>query len=99
MATGGRISWLAGTSTAYRRSWGATTPVTVCCSPVWGTAASQVSIWSGAVRSEERRVGKECRSRWARDHYKKKKKEQYYQVNLTGAYRATNKESLNGCTI
>src|SRR5438105_15871188 len=24
------------------------------------------------VRSEERRVGKECRSRWGRDHYKKK---------------------------
>src|SRR5690349_22155525 len=23
-------------------------------------------------RSEERRVGKECRSRWSRDHYKKK---------------------------
>src|SRR5207249_11082797 len=26
-------------------------------------------------RSEERRVGKECRSRWAPDHLKKKKKE------------------------
>src|SRR5437588_5933700 len=25
-------------------------------------------------RSEERRVGKECRSRWSRDHEKKKKK-------------------------
>src|SRR5437870_9902575 len=25
-------------------------------------------------RSEERRVGKECRSRWWQDHYKKKKK-------------------------
>src|SRR5688572_31525211 len=25
-------------------------------------------------RSEERRVGKECRSRWSPDHYKKKKK-------------------------
>src|SRR5690349_22855987 len=24
-------------------------------------------------RSEERRVGKECRSRWSPDHYKKKK--------------------------
>src|SRR5690349_22795093 len=24
------------------------------------------------ARSEERRVGKECRSRWAPDHYKKK---------------------------
>src|SRR5437879_13872144 len=27
-----------------------------------------------AYRSEERRVGKECRSRWGRDHLKKKKK-------------------------
>src|ERR1039457_5336634 len=30
-------------------------------------------IWS-ADRSEERRVGKECRSRWSPDHLKKKKK-------------------------
>src|SRR6266436_7639953 len=31
--------------------------------------------WSiaSASRSEERRVGKECRSRWSRDHSKKKK--------------------------
>src|SRR5690349_21567102 len=27
----------------------------------------------GAARSEERRVGKECRSRWSPDHHKKKK--------------------------
>src|SRR5438477_3130569 len=27
-----------------------------------------------AFRSEERRVGKECRSRWSRYHYKKKNK-------------------------
>src|SRR5438045_9739714 len=27
-------------------------------------------------RSEERRVGKECRYRWSKDHYKKKKKAQ-----------------------
>src|SRR5690349_24371192 len=26
----------------------------------------------GQKRSEERRVGKECRSRWSRDHYTKK---------------------------
>src|SRR5947209_10356610 len=26
------------------------------------------------IRSEERRVGKECRSRWSPDHYKQKKK-------------------------
>src|SRR5688572_32817033 len=29
----------------------------------------------GALRSEERRVGKECRSRWSPYHEKKKKKE------------------------
>src|SRR6266403_5074364 len=28
----------------------------------------------GGFRSEERRVGKECRSRWSPDHSKKKKK-------------------------
>src|SRR5437016_13375997 len=28
------------------------------------------------VRSEERRVGKECRSRWSPDHEKKKKKKE-----------------------
>src|SRR5690349_24687753 len=29
----------------------------------------------GFDRSEERRVGKECRSRWSRDHERKKKQE------------------------
>src|SRR6267143_3332199 len=29
---------------------------------------------AGIVRSEERRVGKECRSRWSPDHEKKKRK-------------------------
>src|SRR5688572_33025575 len=33
------------------------------------------SIRRDGSRSEERRVGKECRSRWARDHYKKKEDE------------------------
>src|SRR5437879_13445525 len=28
-----------------------------------------------AMRSEERRVGKECRARWAREHEKKRKRE------------------------
>src|SRR5205085_10676975 len=35
----------------------------------------QVPPWRACCRpsrSEERRVGKECRSRWSRDHYKKK---------------------------
>src|SRR5690606_41377230 len=32
------------------------------------------SLISLSSRSEERRVGKECRSRWSPDHLKKKKK-------------------------
>src|SRR5688572_26972181 len=37
---------------------------------------SQTPAWvweaaGGGLRSEERRVGKECRSRWSRDHQKK----------------------------
>src|SRR5437870_13438908 len=36
---------------------------------------TSVSGRFGALdRSEERRVGKECRSRWARDRYRKKEK-------------------------
>src|SRR5947209_18780818 len=32
-------------------------------------------IIQGAVRSEERRVGKECRSRWSSDEYKRRRSE------------------------
>src|SRR6267154_5248590 len=35
------------------------------------------AMWS-ATRSEERRVGKECRSRWSPYHEKKKKKRGYH---------------------
>src|SRR2546430_13905796 len=34
----------------------------------------QWAHWKDTFRSEERRVGKECRSRWAPYHLKKKKK-------------------------
>src|SRR5579859_5652629 len=37
-------------------------------------------VWTNG--SEERRVGKECRSRWSPDHYKKKKNEKINQ-NIT----------------
>src|SRR2546423_1323679 len=40
--------------------------------PVILSKAVSVESWS-ALRSEERRVGKECRSRWRPDHYKKKR--------------------------
>src|SRR5438034_11051758 len=42
---------------------------------------------SRMMRSEERRVGKECRSRGARDRYKKKKKKK--------PHNGTHAESLN----
>src|SRR2546430_12615538 len=32
-----------------------------------------IFIYGGSIRSEERRVGEECRSRWAPYHLKKKK--------------------------
>src|SRR5437867_13058290 len=35
------------------------------------------------VRSEERRVGKECRSRWGRDHEKKREKRGEYVERKT----------------
>src|SRR5437868_14064755 len=39
------------------------------------TASSRRGSRSASLsRSEERRVGKECRSRWEPNHYKKKKK-------------------------
>src|SRR5690348_17534270 len=49
-------------------------------SPSNSAAASRTAspassgTWCGERRSEERRVGKECRSRWSPDHEKKKKK-------------------------
>src|SRR5262245_66564246 len=37
------------------------------------SASWPASCWLSAARSEERRVGKECRARWSREHSKKKK--------------------------
>src|SRR5690625_8047236 len=37
-----------------------------------------------AKRSEERRVGKECRSRWSPDHEKKKKKKSEHLKDVEG---------------
>src|SRR5690554_8158661 len=34
----------------------------------------QKHLYEAVIRSEERRVGKECRSRWSPYHYKKKTK-------------------------
>src|SRR5688572_33226032 len=41
---------------------------------LWMVAMMVVIIPSRTVRSEERRVGKECRSRWSPYHEKKKKR-------------------------
>src|SRR5690242_21204026 len=38
------------------------------------SGALECTVSDGEARSEERRVGKECRSRWAADHEKKKTK-------------------------
>src|SRR6266536_5989933 len=60
------------------------TGVQTCALPIswrWATSlvypcrtitSSTSSASPAATRSEERRVGKECRSRWATYHYKKK---------------------------
>src|SRR5207249_5997787 len=41
-------------------------------------SANPVVTGEAGTRSEERRVGKECRARWAADHEKKKKDTQWY---------------------
>src|SRR5947209_18932944 len=48
--------------------------------PHWFTKETADILAAGPldVRSEERRVGKECRSRWSPDHYKKENEEKSY---------------------
>src|SRR5688572_33472457 len=50
-----------------------------CCVPLtWltGRAFAGFELWRDMPgRSEELRVGKECRSRWARDHQERKEQE------------------------
>src|SRR5438045_5397655 len=55
----------------------------VCSSDLTSPCGVSIKDLSGArhfppwkPRSEERRVGKECRSRWAPDHWNKKSREQ-----------------------
>src|ERR1043166_9810689 len=56
------------------------TGVQTCALPIYGssprghTGSRQPHVRMTRSRSEERRVGKECRSRWSPYHYKKKKK-------------------------
>src|SRR6516164_10258606 len=63
---------------------GTVTGVQTCALPIWA-AMSLTRLYQkqgrqaearprlAECRSEERRVGKECRGRWSRDHYKEKK--------------------------
>src|SRR5438046_8514222 len=39
---------------------------------VMSAASASSGVAPATARSEERRVGKECRCRWSRDHYRKK---------------------------
>src|SRR5947209_17242952 len=56
-----------------------TPPIAPAFSPPIATTSTRpemdaiLATPSTQKRSEERRVGKECRSRWAADHYKKKR--------------------------
>src|SRR5438309_11783160 len=44
------------------------------------------------LRSEERRVGKECRSRWAAAHYKKKQRDRNGRLRLLRSHYNASKD-------
>src|ERR1039457_7656686 len=64
------------TKVAYNWNWSG--PGSILAAPGTQTLQSSDQVtWSAdhtETRSEERRVGKECRPRWSPYHYKKKKK-------------------------
>src|SRR6476661_10293857 len=60
-----------------------------------GHRARTASTRSAVARSEERRVGKECRSRWWPYHYKKKKKEVINRKKITDARRDSEQNTQN----
>src|SRR5207237_4995222 len=74
-----RDSSVTGVQTWLFRSLGATSVCSKCCASTSGctsityrkcvSSAAAILAW---MRSEERRVGKECRSRWGPQHLKKK---------------------------
>src|SRR5439155_20465235 len=57
-----------------RRRSNRRTPHTMKINTATAIIASAIRLRMGLVRSEERRVGKECRSRRSTDHEKKKRK-------------------------
>src|SRR3546814_15673659 len=58
--------------------WWVVIPLSVAIASLFGILTGALSVRTEGIRSEERRVGKECvstcRSRWSPDHYKKKRK-------------------------
>src|SRR5262245_65127137 len=61
--------------TAVRKGSGCSVPAALACSLPWAARSGQARWVAATTRSEERRVGKECRYRWTPDHSKKKKEE------------------------
>src|SRR5437879_12679315 len=53
----------------------------------------------GDARSEERRVGKECRSRWSPDHLKKKKEAKSKHIRKTQATDEISKRNDEPMTV
>src|SRR5688572_33368685 len=70
-ASSASCSWMSGTA-PWPTTW--TRPGRWC----GGTS----NCPRGCARSEERRVGKECRSRWSPDHEKKKERKQHVREGL-----------------
>src|ERR1039457_7665665 len=79
------------------------TGVQTCALPILGKRRPRSSprentspgIFETADRSEERRVGKECRSRWSPYHYKKKKSTRAIST-LVSAKHGTHDVSTTG---
>src|SRR6266516_5819607 len=78
------------------------TEVQTCALPIYrqGDACGRGRVSPSAARrqcaderSEEGRVGKECRSRWAPYHEKKKIKEKKYVIDM----KAFHRQSLQRC--
>src|SRR6266513_3307001 len=62
----------------------------LACLARWLLNRRRLKAWEVAWRSEERRVGKECRSRWAPYHSKKKKRNKT-EKDITGYINSNNR--------
>src|SRR5947208_17177518 len=66
-------------STATRSEMSITTPMSCSMRMMVVPHSSLTSRMKRAMRSEERRVGKECRSRWSADQYNKKQEKTWIE--------------------